>query len=207
MNESDVSLVNCATIHTIIRDKRYFLDLTLTNVNVSTISGTANLIEDFEGANIMLSNRTSFFINDSLYYSKSTRNLLSFKDIRKNGYYIETMNEGSKECFHITYIVSGKKLVMKKLSSFSSRLHHTNIKSIKSYVVLNQKFNDTKTFILRHDKMSHLGSPMIRIIIEHSHEHPLKNQKILFPNENPCAVCSQGKLIVIPSLAKSHLSH
>ena len=37
---------------------------------------------------------------------------------------------------------------------------------------------------------------MMRRIIEHSHEHPLKNQKILLPNEYPCNALSQGKLIV-----------
>ena len=39
-------------------------------------------------------------------------------------------------------------------------------------------------------------------IIEHSYEHPLKNQKILLPNEYPCAACLQGKLIVKPSFSK-----
>ena len=87
-----VCLTDCATTHIILRDKRYFLDLTLTNVNVSTISSTTNLIEGFEKANSMLRNGTSFHINDALYYSKSTRNLLSFKDIRRNGYHIENMN-------------------------------------------------------------------------------------------------------------------
>ena len=81
--------------HIILRDKRYFLDLTLTIVNVSIISGTANLIESSERANIMLSNGTRFHINYALYSSKSTRNLLSFKDIRMNGYHIETMNKGN----------------------------------------------------------------------------------------------------------------
>ena len=38
MNEDDVCLVNYATTHTIFRDKIYFLDFTLKNVNVSTIS-------------------------------------------------------------------------------------------------------------------------------------------------------------------------
>ena len=70
MNESDVCLANCATTHTILRDKRYFLDLTLTNDNVSTISGTANIIEGLGKANIMLPNGTRFHINDALYYSK-----------------------------------------------------------------------------------------------------------------------------------------
>ena len=65
----------------ILRDKRYFLNLTLTNVNVSTISRTANLIEGSKRENIMLLNETRFYINYALYSSKSTRNLFSFKDI------------------------------------------------------------------------------------------------------------------------------
>ena len=52
MNEGGVCLANCATTHTILRDKRYFIDLTLTNVNVSTISCAVNLIEGFGKANI-----------------------------------------------------------------------------------------------------------------------------------------------------------
>ena len=47
MNEGDVYLANCAITHTILQDKIYFLDLTLTNFNVSTISSTTNLIESF----------------------------------------------------------------------------------------------------------------------------------------------------------------
>ena len=49
----------------------------------------------------MLPNEIRFHINDALYSSKSIRNLLSFKDIRKNGYHIETMNEGNKESLYI----------------------------------------------------------------------------------------------------------
>ena len=84
MNEGDVWLADCATTHTILRDKRYFLDFTLTNANVSTISGTANLIEGSGRENMMLPNETRFHINDALYSSKSIRNLLSFKDICRN---------------------------------------------------------------------------------------------------------------------------
>ena len=91
---------------------------------------------------------------------------------------------------------------MEKLSAFSSRLYHTTIKPIESYVVVNQKFNDPKVFILWHDRLGHLGFSMMRRIIEHSHRHPLKNQKILWPNEYSCVACSQGKLIVRPSFTK-----
>ena len=137
MDDGDVCLVNCATTHTILWDKRYFLSLTLTSGNVSTISSTRNLIEGYGRSNIILPKGTRFHINDTLYSSKSIRNLLSFKVIRGNGYHIETMNDGNKECLYITSIVSGKKLVVETLSALSTGLYHTTIKPIESYVVVN----------------------------------------------------------------------
>ena len=170
--------------------------------NVSTISGTSNLIEGSRRANIMLPKGTRFHINDALYSNKSTRNLFSFKDIRRNRYHIETINDGYKECLYITSIVYGKKLVVEILSAFSTGLYHITIKSIESYVVGNQKFNNLKAFVLWHDRLDHPGSSMMRRIIENSQEHELKNQKILLSHEYPCVVCSQGKLIVRSSHTK-----
>ena len=190
MNENDLCLADCATIHTIFRDKRYFLELTLIKTNVSTIFGTTNLVEGSRRTNITLPNGTRFHINDTLYSSKSRRNLLSFKYIRRNGYHIETMNEDNVEYFYITFIIFGQKLIMEKLPAFSSRLYHITIKPIESYVVVNQKFNDPKVFSLWHDKLGHPRSSMMRRIIKHSHRHPLKNQKLLSPNEYSCATCS-----------------
>ena len=43
---------------------------------------------------------------------------------------------------------------------------------------------------------------MMRRIIENSHGHPFKNQKILLSSDYPCTACSQGKLIVRPSHIK-----
>ena len=58
------------------------------------------------------------------------------------------------------------------------------------------------TFVILHDRLGHPRSSMMWRIIEHSLEHPLKNQNIILPNEYSCAACSQGKLIVIPSFNK-----
>ena len=95
MNDSDICLPDNATTHTILREKKYFLNLIVTNASVSTIFSTSDLTEGSGRENIMLPNGTRFHINDALYSSKSKRNFLSFKDIRKNGYHIETMNEGN----------------------------------------------------------------------------------------------------------------
>ena len=130
------------------RKKNIFFNLIVTNASVSTIFGTSYLIEGSGRANIMLPNGTRFHINDALYSSKSTRNLFSFKHIRKNGYHIETMNEGNKKSLYITSIIYGKKIVAKKLTAFSSGLYHTTIKPIETYAVMNQKFNDPKIFTL-----------------------------------------------------------
>ena len=84
MNEDDVCIANYATTHTIFRDKRYFLEVTLIKTNVSIIFGTTNLVKDSKRANIMLPNGTRFHINDALYFRKSKINLLSLKDICRN---------------------------------------------------------------------------------------------------------------------------
>ena len=68
------------------------------------------------------------------------------------------MNVGNKESLYITSIIYGKKIVTEKLPTFSSKLYHTTIKPIKSYAVMNQKFNDPKIFTLWHNMLGHLGS-------------------------------------------------
>ena len=120
--------------------------MTLIKANISTISGTTNLVEGSRRANIMLPNGTRFHINDALYFKKSRRNLLSFKDIYINGYLIETMNGDNVEYLYITSIISGQKLIMEKLLALSSGLCNTTKKPIESYVVMNQKFNDPRVF-------------------------------------------------------------
>ena len=88
----DACLVDCATMHTILRDKKYFSSLTLVSFNVQTISSLVDLIKGSGRATIVLPNGNKFQINDALYSNKSNQNLLSFKDIRRNGYHIETIN-------------------------------------------------------------------------------------------------------------------
>ena len=75
--------------------------------NVNTIASSSNLIKGSGRAIIMLPKGTKLCIDDALYSSKSSRNLLNFKDIRYNGYHIETNNEGSEEFLYIILIVSG----------------------------------------------------------------------------------------------------
>ncbi|KAG4206816.1 hypothetical protein ERO13_A03G030750v2 [Gossypium hirsutum] len=97
-------LANSATIHTILKDKKYFSHLTMSNAHVNAISGSSKLIEGSRRVIILLPKGTNFVIDDTLYSTKSQRNLLSFKDIRLNGYHIETINEKIVEYLYITNV-------------------------------------------------------------------------------------------------------
>ena len=93
MNKEGVCLTNCVTTHTLI--SRYFFNLILVKANANVMSDTINLIEGSERVNITLPNGTrSIWV--MLYISiESKRNLLSFKDVHRNYYFIETMNESN----------------------------------------------------------------------------------------------------------------
>ena len=107
MTSEDFCLADNVTTYTILKDKKYFQSLKLCKANVNTISGSSNLIEGTGRAIIVLPKGIKLCIDNALYSSKSSKNLLSFKHIRYNGYHIETNNEGSEEHFYITSIILG----------------------------------------------------------------------------------------------------
>ncbi|GAV88959.1 hypothetical protein CFOL_v3_32380, partial [Cephalotus follicularis] len=104
--------------------------------NVGTISGTSDLIEGSGMASFVLSNGTQIRITYALYYTKSRRNLLSFKDIRQNDYHIETTNENGNEYLYITGNSSGRKQILEKLPRLSSGLYIMKIREIESHNVV-----------------------------------------------------------------------
>ena len=198
----DECLVDCATTHTILRNKKYFSNLTLISSNVQTISGPVDLIKGSERATIVLPNGTKFQINNALYSNKSNRNLLSFKDIRRNGYHIETIHRDGNEYLLITCIIFGQKQILEQMASLSCGLYQTTIRPIESHAIINQKFNDSKAFILWHERLGHPGFSMMRRIVTNSNGHPLTSRQILTFHDFNCAACFQGKMIVRPSFTK-----
>ena len=146
----------------------------LAKANISIIYSITNLTEGSKRINIMLPNGIRFYM--ILYILANLEEIsLVFKDIYKNYFHIKTMNEGNVKYLYITSVISSLKLITKKLSTFSFWLYHTTIKSIKSHVIVNQKFNDPKNFILCHNKLGHSGSLRMCEIIKHLRGHPLKN--------------------------------
>ena len=77
--------------------------------------------------------------------------------------------------FSLLQLFMGKKNILEKLSSYSWGLYQTIIKPIKSYVVMNQKLCDLKTFMIWHECLGHPGLSMMCRIINNSLRHSLKN--------------------------------
>ncbi|KAF8082644.1 hypothetical protein N665_0816s0002 [Sinapis alba] len=119
MKDMDILVVDSGSSHTILKDKRFFMNLTLKDANVSTIAGISSLIKGHGQACVILPKGTYLEIDDALYSQDSKRSLLSFKDIRMNGLHIETMGEGNKEFLHIYELGQGKK---KNLRIYTSTL-------------------------------------------------------------------------------------
>ena len=54
INKDDICLLDSATTHTILKDKRYFSYLVMKEANVNTISGSTRLIEGSGRTNLLL---------------------------------------------------------------------------------------------------------------------------------------------------------
>ena len=72
------------------------------------------------------------------------------------------MNHDENEYLLIAPILSGQKCNLEQLSSLSYGYYQTTIRSIESYAVMNQKFNDSNAFLLLHERLGHLGISIMR---------------------------------------------
>ena len=90
---------------------------------------------------------------------------MSFKDIRENGYHIQSMDEINLEYLGITKYVFGQTCVIEKFPALSSSLYWTKISATEAHFIVNKKFTVSNTFVLWHDSLEHLESIMMRQII------------------------------------------
>ena len=113
-------LVDSGTTHTILKDKSFFINFTPKVTSVTTISGPSTLVEGFGKAKFTLSNGTPVEVSEALYSPRSSRTLLSFKDIRENKFHLETARENGIEYLHITSTQYDQKRILEELKCLSS---------------------------------------------------------------------------------------
>ena len=78
-------LVDSATTHTSLKDRKFFHTLTEKRGSVTEIANDNVLMVGFERVSLILPIGMELIIDDALLYKQSTHTLLSFKDIQSNG--------------------------------------------------------------------------------------------------------------------------
>ena len=198
-NDADICVADSGATHTILKSKKYFYELKPTKGTINTISGPTDLIEGMGKTNLVLPNGTKLVIENALFSPKSTRNLLSFKNIYHNGYDTQSKTIGNEKYLHIM----SKDHILEKLPMNHSGLHYTHINVPQAHLAVKENHCDLEAFSLWHDRLGHPGSTMMKRIIESTHGHPLKYQRIPQSDKMPmCTSCSLGKLITRPSPLK-----
>ena len=115
--------------------------------SVTTMIGSSPVIQGRGNVQFLLPNGTMIHVTDALYALKANRTLLSFRDIRANGFHLETFNENGQEILFITSNDCGRKRILEKLMSQTSGLYLISIKIIKSYAV-SRNFCDSDSYKL-----------------------------------------------------------
>ena len=122
--DEEMCLVDSGTTNSILREIKYFQTLIKNKGNVLTIAGRDAIIVGTGQATVMFPIGTSLTIEDALLYPNSTRTLLSYRDIRKNGFHVET-HADNNEFLLITKDHGYGKETLKKVPSLPSRLYYT----------------------------------------------------------------------------------
>ena len=107
-NIRDLCIPDSGTIHTILKNIDYFSEIKPTKTVVKIILGLVDLIEGIGKTKFMLPNGTKFIIDEALFSPKSTRNLLSFDDIYRNGCDTQSVTINGKKYLNIVSCESGK---------------------------------------------------------------------------------------------------
>ena len=130
LTEEELCLVDSGTTNSILRETKYFQSFTKRQGNVLTIAGRNATIVGSSRATIVLPMGTQITIEDALLYPDSKRTLLSYRDIRLNGFHIETRDDNNEEILLVTKNSGYDKRIVEKIPSFSSGLYYTYIKPI-----------------------------------------------------------------------------
>ena len=99
-------------------------------------------------------------------------------------------------------LITREKQILEQLISSSYGLYQTTIRPLEFHVVMNQKLNDQKAFLLWHERLGHLGLSIMHRIFQNSNGHPLTSRQILKSHDFSCIACSQDKLIIRLSFTK-----
>jgi hypothetical protein len=168
--EEEMCLVDSYTTNTILRETKYFQTLTKRTGNILTIAGRDACIVGSEKVTIILLMGTQVTIKNVLLYPDSTRILLSYRYIHKNGLHIVTHEENNEESLLVTKTNGDGYDILERLPSLPSGLYYIYIKLVP-HVTYKVIFYNVDTFQSWHDRLGHPSVWMMRKIISNCIGH------------------------------------
>jgi len=152
--DEEMCLVDNGTANTILREIKYFQTLTMSKENGLTTARRDAVIAGSRRAIITLPMGTTITIKDALLYPDSTRILLSYRDIHKKGYHIETHHQNNEEFLLIRKDNEYGRDTLERIPSTLSRLYYSNIKPVQ-HVAYKVIFQNVNAFHTWHDCLGH----------------------------------------------------
>ena len=122
--EEEMCLMDSCTTNSILRETKYFQTLTKRTGNILTIAGRDAMIVGSGKATITLFMGTQITIENALLYPDSTRTLISYRDICKNGLHVVTHEENNKEFLLITKDNGYGHDILERIPSLPSGLYY-----------------------------------------------------------------------------------
>jgi hypothetical protein len=132
----DICIVDSGTTNTILKETKYFHKIMKNVGSITTITRSDSCVIGSGKATITLPMGIQIQIKEALLYPESTRTLLSFRDIRANGFHVETTEENGKEYLYIIKYGRYDKEVIEKFPSLESGLYYTKISAPAVYTSL-----------------------------------------------------------------------
>jgi hypothetical protein len=121
--KEEMCLVDSYTTNSILSEIKYFQTLIRTE-NILAITGRDMNIVDSGRTTIVLPMDTQVAIENTLLYPDSTRTLLSYRDICKNGLYVVT-HEENNEFLHVIKKNGDSNGILERIPSLPSGLYYT----------------------------------------------------------------------------------
>lgn len=186
LSDQNICILDNGTSHTILKDKRYFLKILLSNRPVTTITGINHLEEGHGPACILLPNKTMINITSAIYAPRAMRNLLSFQDIHQNGYHIRSTPGPENSSLQIITEAGQHPIIHETLLYYPPGLYAA---PIEIHQAMGPKSILTE---LWHRRLGHPGTSMYHRILNDTRGIPAN----VSPNSTTetCIVCAQGKL-------------
>jgi len=200
--EEELCLVDSGTTNSIVREIKYFHTLRKSKGNVMTITGHDAIVIGSGQAMVTLPRGTQITIDDALLYPDSTRTLLSYRDIRKNGFHVDTHEDNAEEFLLIIKCNRYGKQIIEKIPSLPFGLYYTYIEPVVYVAYKLFFFSNLDTFHIWHDRLDRPGVGMMRKSISNSNGHNLNLVEFPKSSDFVCTAYAMGKLILGPSYLK-----